>query len=173
MSSKSGPHTPEIRGQVAELPRLQSVLAALLCLLGAGCADEEGPERVAVHGTVRLGGEPLASGQIRFIPTDDNAGPAAAATITDGHYEFDDVTGPVVGTHRVEIEATNYLGFEIDDEQAFASFAESGENRNPERTRNPVPPVYNDQSTLTRTVEAGDETVLDFELDPNAKVGDG
>jgi hypothetical protein len=139
-------------------------MAVLLCLMAAGCADDEGPERVAVQGEVRLGGQPLESGQIRFIPNGASVGPSAAATITQGRYEFDAETGPIVGTHRVEIEATNYLGFEMDDERAFAGFAQSGEIRNREKTANPVPARYNTQSTLTRTIEADSETPIDFDL---------
>jgi hypothetical protein len=139
----------------------------VLCLLSGGCGRDDGPQRVAVHGSVRLANATLKSGQIRFIPTGSTSGPSAAAVIVDGRYEFTSDDGPLIGTHRIEIEATNYLGFEIDDERAFAEFARSGGTRDRQKTKNPVPEQYNVRSTLTRTVDADDETPLDFDLSPD------
>ncbi len=138
-----------------------------VCLLSAGCGRDDGPRRVAVHGNVRLANVPLKSGQIRFNPTDGTQGPSAAAAIIDEQYEFTTDDGPLVGTHRVEIEATDYLGFEIDDERAFAEFARSGGTHDRQKTKNPVLERYNIRSTLTRTVDSESEPKLDFDLSPD------
>jgi hypothetical protein len=52
-----------------------------------------------------------------------------------------------VGRHRVEIEATGYHDFAIDDEQAFAE-AFQRRPRSP-LGQNPVPAAYNERSELT------------------------
>ncbi len=140
----------------------------LFALYLASCSGETGPHRVAAHGTVKLDGELLEAGQIRFVPSGETSGPGAAAPILHGKYAFTELDGPIVGTHRIEIEATDHLGFAIDDEQAFARFAESGGARDKARTRNPVPPQYNRQSTLERTVEADKQPLFDFNLEPVA-----
>jgi hypothetical protein len=145
-------------------------MRVLFALYLASCSSDSGPERVAAHGTVRLGGELLASGQIRFVPSEGATGPAAAASIQNGQYAFSDSDGPIVATHRIEIEATNYLGFEIDDEQAFASFAQSGGTRDRRRTLNPVPQKYNVQSSLTRAVDRDTDPEFDFDLEPATPV---
>jgi len=139
----------------------------ILCLLSGGCSSHDGPQRVAVRGIVRLADVPLKSGQIRFVPARDTIGPAAAAVIHDGQYKFTSDDGPLVGNHRIEIEATGYLGFAIDDERVFAEFARSGGTRDRRKTKNPVPERYNVHSTLTRTVNAGEEPVIDFHLAPD------
>lgn len=146
--------------------RWNAPVLVLFALYVASCSGDVGPERVAVHGAVRLDGAPLPAGQIRFIPTEGTSGPAAAAEIKDGEFAFTEDDGPIVGTHRVEIEATDYLGFAIDDERAFAQFARSGGTRDRRRTQNPVPPEYNRQSKLVRTIDRESEPVIDFELEP-------
>lgn len=145
-------------------------LLVLLSLYLASCSSDSGPQRIAVRGAVRLGNVPLANGQIRFIPTEDTTGPAAAASVVDGEYEFTSVDGPVVGTHRVEIESAEKFDFPVDDEQAFAKFAQSGKTRDRKRPLNPVPDIYNVKSTLTRTVAADSESVFDFELQASTTV---
>ncbi len=139
------------------------MFAVLLALLGAGCGGEtEGPMRVPVSGNVTVDGQSLESGVIRFIPDGPAGGPAASAVITAGKYQLTEADGPVFGSQRVEIEATNYLSFEIDDEQGFAAAATSGELKDAE---NPIPPQYNQQSTLEVRVTDGEGHQFDFSLD--------
>ncbi len=126
-----------------------------------GCGGDQGPARAAVCGSVSLDGRPLASGMIRFIPTGANIGPAAAATITGGVYELPQAAGPVIGAHRVEIEATDYYGFAIDDEAAYVTNVEQKGGRLP---LNPVPPIYNRHTMLTAQVTAEGENQFDFQL---------
>jgi hypothetical protein len=140
----------------------RAALASLLTVLAAGCGSgEEPPPRVPVTGDVTLNGEPLKSGVIRFIPDAATTGPAAMATINDGQYVLTDEDGPIFGHHRVEIEATNYLGFELDDEQAYAAYATAG---GAPIGNNPIPANYNRQTTLAAEVTSEDGHEFDYDL---------
>jgi hypothetical protein len=137
------------------------LLAVLALAIAAGCGGEKGPPRVAVSGSVSLDGQPLSSGVIRFLPTGDTRGPAAAAVIKEGVYELSQSEGPIVGTHRVEIEAADYFGFAIDDEAAFAQNVEKKPSR---ALKNPVPEIYNRRSTLSVEVVPDGAQTFDFPL---------
>jgi hypothetical protein len=69
--------------------------------------------------------------------------------------------GPVTGSHRVEIEATDYLGFAIDDESAFAA---AKKDKHTQLTRNPVPEIYNRKSTLVAEITTEGSKPLQFDL---------
>lgn len=146
-------------------------LGASLALCGIlttlGCGQSSGPPRVAVAGEVLLDGTPLVEGMIRFIPESGVTGPATAGRIENGQFSLGHRDGPVVGRHRVEIEATNHHPFPIDDERAFASaFA-----RNPRMplAQNPVPATYNERSTLTAEIAPPGPEHLSFHLNTNPK----
>jgi len=137
-------------------------LSAFAVLLNSGCSGDNGPVRMAVTGRVILDTEPLNSGVIRFIPAGESAGPGAMAKIVDGEFQFTAQNGPVCGNHRVEVEAGDYLNFEIDDEQAFAeAVRKSGKSP---MAKNPVPAAYNSASTLTATVTASNQQPMLFQL---------
>jgi predicted small lipoprotein YifL len=140
-----------------------SVAALALALASAGCGRNEGPLRIPVEGAISIDSQPLQSGVIRFIPTGGTEGPAAAAMIEDGVYALSRDDGPVVGTHRVEIEATFELGFELDDEQASARWASQGHSI----PRNPIPARYNTHSALTAEVTSDGPNQFDFTIDTN------
>jgi hypothetical protein len=127
-----------------------------------GCGGKSGPPRFAAEGTVLLDGAPLPAGVIRFIPEGTNKGPAASATIQNGKFSLDASSGPVAGQHRVEIEATGYEGFAVDDEQAYAQKATT--TRGPVIPQNPIPPTYNRQSTLSKTITAEGPNTFEFNL---------
>jgi hypothetical protein len=134
----------------------------LLILLNVGCGGTEGPVRIPVSGKVMFDSAPLSAGVIRFIPTDEKSGPGAATQIINGEFTFTAEDGPVIGSHRVEIEATEHQGFEIDDEAAFAAHVkQTGKSV---LAVNPVPVIYNSQSTLTATVTEADAQAISFEL---------
>ena len=143
-------------------------LLPLLGLAVAGCSSAP-LERVAALGAVQFDGRPLATGKITFLPIDRTKGPAAVATITDGFYEFDRVTGPVVGRHRVEIEALVDPGFPLDDEVAYAHAAAKMTAGKPVLPPETIPAVYNRQSQLQATIEHGGTTKFDFLLDRPAQ----
>jgi len=114
--------------------------AVLFITLVGGCGKSDAPVRVPVTGTVTLDESPLLIGLIRFVPTDEKGGPAASARIVGGEFEFSAADGPVIANHRVEIEATDYQDFSIDDEAAFAAEVERT-GASPVAT-NPVPAIY-------------------------------
>ena len=145
--------------QISILLRGGFLSFALLAASLAGCSSQEGPARVAVSGRVTLDGQPLASGQIRFLPQGE--GPAAAAIIHNGVYELPESAGPVPGAQRVEIEALDYYGFAIDDEAAYVEHVEKKGGRIP---RNPVPEIYNRRSTLTASVTPDGSHEFNFQL---------
>jgi hypothetical protein len=68
---------------------------ALLATTIGGCADELGPEtlpRTRVEGTIRLGGLPLTSGWVEFLPVEATRGNLRSAPIgNDGSYAVDGV----------------------------------------------------------------------------------
>jgi hypothetical protein len=138
----------------------------LLVMLALGCGGQTGPTRVAVQGEVLLDGIPLSQGMIRFIPEVGVEGPATAAKIENGQFSLRRSEGPVVGLHRVEIEATGYHDFAIDDEQAFAE-AFQRQPRSP-LGQNPVPAAYNERSELTAEIVEPGPRELRFELSTNA-----
>ncbi len=140
------------------------VLTTMLMGLVTGCSQPEGPLRVTASGNVSLDGVPLKHGLVRFIPAQ---GPAAATQIKDGTFTFSDDSGPVPGDHRIEIEATEYQGFEIDDEAAFSERAEK--SRGIGIPGNPVPAVYNVNSTLKESVSEEGRNCFVFELKTSAK----
>jgi hypothetical protein len=84
------------------------------------------------------------------------------AEIVDGKFSLEENDGPVPGLHRVEIEATEHLSFEIDNEAEYA-VAVQKTGRSPVAL-NPVPAIYNRNSTLTANVADTDEQVFPFDL---------
>lgn len=120
--------------------------AAMLLLAGCGAAD--GPELARVSGTVTLNGEPLPHAVVQFQPTGPQGSYSAARTDESGFYELRftrDRSGAIIGTHRVSISTA-------------APDAED-ENGNPRPIAEQVPASYNAQSTLTREVKRGANTI--------------
>ncbi|MBD3674707.1 MAG: hypothetical protein HUJ26_14390 [Planctomycetaceae bacterium] len=83
------------------------------------------------------------------------------APIEEGAYSLSEELGPLVGTHRVEIESRDLGGVSMDDEQAIQRLKEQGVKRL-EVVK--VPVAYNKRSQLTATVEADTENQFDFQL---------
>lgn len=134
-----------------------------LCLCGltfTGCGSSDGFARVPVKGSVTVDGKPLAEGVIRFIPDKGLQGQTVQAVVQNGEYALDDRSGPVAGKHRVEIEATGYLGFELDDDLAYANYIKTHGALPP----NPIPPQFNRESKLTVDIPAAGQEGLDFRL---------
>lgn len=158
--SKTSPHlkSKHPAGRQAAQPEIAALLLCMLVMGGCGGAD--GPKRVTVGGYVSFDGAPLKSGSIRFIPTEGTTGPAAVAMIDDGFYELPRESGPVLGKHHIEIEATNHLGFELDNEQDFARKIQSGEPI----PKNPVPEAFNRLSQLVVELPEEGKLDLDFRL---------
>ena len=130
---------------------------AMHSLLHGGCGDV-GPQRAAVEGEVTVGGQPLKSGRILFLPVPPTVGPATSLVIARGTYRSDRGGGPLVGSHRVELEATLELGFALEDEEAFVRRAEA---KLPAQL---IPPEFNRQSRLTATIEDGQANRYDVTI---------
>jgi hypothetical protein len=131
------------------------LLAALLATAGCGSS---GPPRAAIHGRVTAGGQPLTAGRILFTPVRPNKGPATTARISNGEYQLSTKDGPVVGANRVQIEADLNLGFELDDEAAYAQ--RGGAPLPPQ----PIPPEFNQLSTISVEVKADEDNAYDVTI---------
>lgn len=139
------------------------ILTSLTLIGLAGCSRSKGPPRVAVAGAILFDGQPVKAGRITFTPAEGNKGPSAVATVSDGFYQFDSRTGPVVGKNKVQIESLPDPGFELDDEVAYAK-AQKEKNAVPIPPQ-VIPPEYNERSTLLATVSPDGDKKLDFTLD--------
>lgn len=144
---------------------MQRNLSVLICAVSlsliVGCGRPSGPRRVAVRGAILFDNQPLRAGRIKFTPIETSKGPTAVATVTDGFYDFDVRTGPVVGKHKVQIESIVQPGFELDDEAAYARKAAEQPAKSVLPPQ-PIPPEFNERTTLTVTVSPDGEKKLDF-----------
>lgn len=131
--------------------------AVLVSALMLGCSHE-GPQRVAVQGTVTVDGQPLKSGFVTFTPTEGTEGPKASAEIADGKFELERDSGPMVGKLRVEIRAQQDLGIALDDPEEFDAKAPRV------LPGNSIPPQYNDRSTLVCETSADRPNEFQFEV---------
>ena len=98
-----------VRSSLTRSPLFCSALIGILAISGCG-GGLAGPQREAFTGTVLREGIEIDTGSITFVPT--GGGPAASATIEEGVYKFDKKTGPVAGTHKVEIAQFAQRDFE-------------------------------------------------------------
>jgi hypothetical protein len=128
-------------------------LAAGLMLALAGCG---GNKPVPVNGTVKLDGQPLASGRIEFR-TPDGKGVVAGTGITNGEYNFSANSGPPPGSYKVSISASKKTGKQI------PAGSPSPPGTMVDETVEAIPDQYNKKSTLVKDVVSGPNTI-NFEL---------
>ena len=134
----------------------------LITFFAIGCGSGDALNRPAISGFVSVNGDPLKHGLIRFEPQGTTTGPGVMAEIFEGQFCFSKDNGPVPGTHRVEVEATQFQGFAIDNEAAYtAAVMQTG--RSP-LGRDPIPAAYNTNSTLTVFVQDSDDQTFPFDL---------
>jgi hypothetical protein len=119
-----------------------SVAAIPLCfaLLAVGC----GPPMGSVSGTVTMDGQPAEAIQVDFQPVAGDAGGAMGVTDAQGNYTLyypGEKTGAPPGEYIVRL-----TGAERESSPGLV-----------------VPPKYNTESDLKRTVEAGSND-FDFEI---------
>jgi len=124
-------------------------------LLVLGGCEASGLRRAAVSGTVRVDGQPLAEGSINFFPTEGTEGPTAGAPIVQGKYQIPRANGVTVGKNLVQIQANRKTGRKVPNPMAPGTLTDEIVEL--------LPPEYNTQSTLVRTIEPG-SNVLDFDL---------
>lgn len=134
-----------------------AVSCAVTCAMG--CSDE-GIERAAVTGSIRLDGEPVQSGTIAFYPAEGTRGPSAGGLIEGGRYRIDSAKGVVLGKSRVEINSSRKSGRMIPDA--------INPNAMMEEYVEGIPSQYNTESTLIREIESG-ENQIDFDLSSSSK----
>lgn len=80
-----------------------------LVALVAGCSPK-GLQQCSVHGMVTVGGEPVSTGSITFIPEIAADSPISGAVIENGKYTIDKAKGLAVGTHQVRITGMKKTG---------------------------------------------------------------
>jgi hypothetical protein len=120
-------------------------------LLLCGCAGSE----PSISGTVKLGGKPLAEGDIQFIPIEGTSGPDAGAEIRDGKYKVVQ-KGLAGGKYRVSIRGYKQSGKWVQDPLIGPPVKEIVQI---------VPEKYHgEKSTLVREITRG-ANPLDFELE--------
>ncbi|BBO33622.1 hypothetical protein PLANPX_3234 [Lacipirellula parvula] len=95
------------------------VLIGLLHAVSAIGCGKHGTSNVVVRGDVSVGGEPVESGQIRFVPIDGNAGPIGIGDILAGRYEISARGGVPPGKHRVEVEPLKKTGRKVPGKPPF------------------------------------------------------
>ncbi len=124
-----------------------ALVGLALALAAAGCS---GGGASTVSGTVKLDGQPVKQGLIKFIPADGQT-PTADATITDGKYT---ATVPP-GDKRVEITASKVVGKQ--------KMYDTPDSPTVDLVEELLPKRYNTASELTLKVTGGSQT-KDFDL---------
>jgi hypothetical protein len=82
------------------------ILGCTCVALFLGCSGgEAGPEKVTLTGKVTYEGEPVADGEISFLPGPGSKGLPTTAAISQGTYKAANQGAIAVGTYRVEIRA--------------------------------------------------------------------
>ena len=124
--------------------KLLGVGFSLLFLISLGCNSAETPAEVS--GTVLLGSEPLAEGEIIFEAVDKSTAPGAGI-IKDGKYTIQ----VLPGSKKVKIQASK-AGTKIDPVMKSAM---------PESI---LGPEFNDKTTLKAEIKPGKNEKIDFQV---------
>jgi hypothetical protein len=127
------------------------LLLALALLSSVAACKRESNDRVGVSGQVLLDGKPLPQGAIVFAPIGETPGPRAAGEIRDGRYEIPAADGPSVGWLKVQVWGN--------DESQVPDIKQTNQV-----VATPVPPQFNEQSTLTVETNLNSENRFDFDL---------
>ncbi len=124
--------------------KLLGVGCSLLLLVSLGCNSAETPAEVS--GTVLLGSEPLAEGNIIFEALDKSTAPGAGI-IKDGKYTIQ----VLPGSKKVKIQASK-PGTKVDPVMKSAM---------PESI---LGPEFNDKTTLKAEIKPGKNEKIDFQV---------
>lgn len=124
--------------------KLLGTCFSLLLLISLGCNNAELPAEVS--GTVLLGSEPLAEGNIIFEALDNSKAPGAGA-IKDGKYTVQ----VLPGFKKVKIQASK-PGAKIDPVMKSAM---------PESI---LGPEFNEKTTLKADIKPGKNEKVDFQV---------
>lgn len=129
------------------------LICVFLMIAGCNSGPEDMPEIGTVTGTVTLDGQPLEAADIFFAP--ENGRTSTGTTDAAGKYEltYNPTTkGAKIGKNMVRI--TTFKEFEGDPD--------AKNSKEPAR-KELVPSEYNQKTTLTADVKAGENT-FDFDL---------
>ena len=124
--------------------KLLGVGCSLLLLISLGCNSAETPAEVS--GTVLLGSEPLAEGNIIFEALDKSTAPGAGI-IKDGKYTIQ----VLPGSKKVKIQPSK-PGTKVDPVMKSAM---------PESI---LGPEFNDKTTLKAEIKPGKNEKIDFQV---------
>jgi hypothetical protein len=152
---RSGRIAFTVAGRAMSTIRLLGLLAATAGSGCSGCGPADEFRHVGVSGKVTLGGKPMTSGTITFVPL--ASGPAAYGTITDGSYTISRGEGPGPGSYRVEISNIQPTGRRVPDSEY--------PGKTVEETGNAVPGRYNLNSTLRADVKGARDQTFNFALE--------
>lgn len=124
--------------------KLLGVGFSLLLLISLGCNSAETPAEVS--GTVLLGSEPLAEGEIIFEALDNSKAPGAGM-IKDGRYTIQ----VLPGSKKVKIQASK-PGTKVDPVMKIAM------------KESILGPEFNDKTTLKAEIKPGKNDKVDFQV---------
>lgn len=133
-------------------------VAVAVTLIAAGCKDYNG--QMEVTGTVKLAGEPLDEGSIKFVPL-DKQGTENGSMIKDGRYELPRKSGLKPGKYLVIITSGDGKTPASEDEAT----APGGSTNIVSKDR--IPEDWNINPTHEIEVKADGKNVFDFDI-PNA-----
>jgi hypothetical protein len=129
--------------------KLLGVGCSLLLLVSLGCNSAETPAEVS--GTVLLGSEPLAEGNIIFEALDKSTAPGAGI-IKDGKYTIQ----VLPGSKKVKIQASK-AGTKIDPVMKSAM------------SESILGPEFNDKTTLKAEIKPGKNEKINFQVNQMRK----
>jgi len=139
------------------LARRLLFLLLAIALLG-GCGPNAGG-RQEVKGTIKLKGQPLDQGQIRFVPISGDGTTQEGAPITNGEYKIDRMHGLMPGTYKVSI--TSGDGRTPHDAPPDQPPGPTGANI---ISKDRIPPEYNTNSKQEVEVSAKSPNVFNFDI---------
>jgi len=146
-------------------------LAALACLVAAGCGDDGLGERYKVTGTVTYKGKPVSSGSIQFYPAGGSPeARGATGVIKDGAYSLStqgDDDGAFAGDYLVAITARkpDMSGAQANADKIGGLYRQEDVAKAYKKAPSEVPTKYESPEAggLRAKVEAKSNTI-DFEL---------
>ena len=132
--------------------KIVRLISFLVAFTLAGCGSDE-IGRVEVSGEVTLGGNPVKSGRVNFIPKGDTKGPASGGEIVGGTFVITQSRGPLPGEYLVRVQ------------MAPTEAADSSADL--KRKKSTRPPTKEEILSGTQEVVADDEEAADgSDVDP-------
>lgn len=129
------------------------LFAAALCTL-CGCGNSL--DRQEISGEVKLKGQPIVDGVIRFEPV-DGQGTGEGAQIDKGKYRIPKDKGLSPGKYRVHIWAG-------DGRSGVGNASPDSPNAGVRPGQERVPAEYNDKSNVIKEVVKGADNRFDFDI---------